>query len=91
MAETVVHTILPDALVRLFPQAPRRLDVEAETVGMLIDALDRQFPGMADCLRDTRPAVRQHINIFVRGERAELATELVDREPVYIFVAVSGG
>lgn len=91
MAEICIHTVLPDALVRLFPEARRRLDIKAQTVGGLIEALDLRYPGMAECLRDNRPAIRKHINIFVRGERATLKTALEDGETVYILTAVSGG
>ena len=91
MAECVVQTVLPDALVRLFPEAPRRLDLCAHTVGALVEALDARFPGMAECLRDNRPSIRKHINIFVRGERADLTTKLKNGETVYVLTAISGG
>ncbi|MCO6186635.1 MoaD/ThiS family protein [Rhizobium sp. L1K21] len=91
MAECKVHTVLPDALVRLFPEAPRRLDLAASTVDELFEALDSHFPGMAECLRDNRPSIRKHINVFVRGERAVLSTPLETGETVYILTAISGG
>ena len=91
MADPLVHTVLNDALMRLFTDAPQRLDINARTVTDLIDGLEARYPGMGHCLRDSQPAIRRHINIFVRGERAELATPLDGSEPVYIFTAISGG
>jgi molybdopterin converting factor small subunit len=98
MAETAsgnwipsVQVILPDALMRLFPGAERRLEVSARTVDEMLDALDRRWPGMRDRLADTSPAVRRHIAIFVDGERAGLETELPDGTDIYVLTAMSGG
>ena len=57
----------------------------------LIDALDAQWPGMADRLRDSTPRVRRHINIFVAGERAGLDTSIPSGAEVFIMTAISGG
>ena len=43
-----VVVVLPPALVRLFPTAPRRLEVSASTVNEVIEALDGRWPGMRD-------------------------------------------
>ena len=41
---------LPGTLMPLFPGLPRRLDVEAATVGEAIDRLNGQWPGLLDRL-----------------------------------------
>lgn len=82
---------LPSALVALFPGAPRRLELEASSVGELIDGLDARWPGMRDRLCDSRPAIRRHINIFVEGERATLSTPLAPGTEVDVIPAISGG
>ena len=82
---------LPGVLVDLFPGAPRRLEVPAETVADMIDRLDEQFPGMRDRLCDSTPAVRRHINIFIDGERARLETPLPLGCEVFVLTAISGG
>ena len=46
---------------------------------------------MRDRLRDTSPAIRKHINIFVNGERAVLETPIPPGSQVYILTAMSGG
>ncbi|PSJ52119.1 MoaD/ThiS family protein [Kumtagia ephedrae] len=82
---------LPGPLVDLFPGSPRRLEVEARTVGEMIDALNARWPGMRDRLCDTTPAVRRHINIFIGGERARLDTPLRPEAEVFVLTAISGG
>ena len=86
-----VSVVLPRALLALFPDAPRELEVEARTVGEMIAALDARWPGMRDRLCDTTPAVRRHINVFVDGRRARLDTPLRDGLKVYVLTAISGG
>jgi molybdopterin converting factor small subunit len=46
---------------------------------------------MRDRLCDSRPAIRRHINVFVDGERATLATVLKPGTEVYVLTAISGG
>lgn len=86
-----VEVALPDALVRLFPGAVRHLELHATTVAALMDALDSRWPGMRDRLCDSRPAIRRHINVFVDGERATLATPLRPGADVLVMTAMSGG
>jgi molybdopterin synthase sulfur carrier subunit len=82
---------LPALLVSLFPLAERRVELCVETVDQMIDALETRWPGMRDCLCDSTPAIRRHINIFVEGRRATLATRLVAGADVFILTAISGG
>ncbi|MDI6027049.1 MoaD/ThiS family protein [Corticibacterium sp. UT-5YL-CI-8] len=82
---------LPGVLVDLFSGAPRRLEMTAATVAEVIDELDRQFPGMGDRLRDTRPAIRKHINVFVDGDKLKLNAPLQAGCEVFILTAISGG
>ena len=90
-AEPCISVVLCQALLNLFPGAEMRLTVEASSVDALINALDRRWPGMADRLRDTTPAVRRHINVFCDGKRLGLDSRLVDGAQVFIVTAVSGG
>ncbi|MBK0398969.1 MoaD/ThiS family protein [Limibaculum sp. M0105] len=87
----VVRVYLPQALMLLFPDAPSALNLGAASVDEALDALDRRWPGMRERLADTRPAIRKHINIFIDGERATLATRLEAGDEVHILTAISGG
>jgi molybdopterin converting factor small subunit len=82
---------LPAVLTDLFPGAPRSLEVAASDVRDLVDALDRDWPGMRDRICDSRPAIRRHMNVFVDGERATLETPLAPGAEVFVLTAISGG
>ena len=83
--------VLPRSLVALFPGAERRLAVPGSTVAEVIAGLDERVPGMGDRLLTTGPAIREHLNVFVDGERADLATPVGVEAVVHVIPAVSGG
>jgi molybdopterin converting factor small subunit len=83
---------LPTTLVPLFPGLPRKLEVDASTVTGLIDELDARWPGLRDRLLELgRPAIRQHIHVYVDRERAGLETPIEARSRVDVIAAISGG
>ena len=82
---------LPTVLTILFPGSERRVDLRAGTVAGVIDGLDARWPGMGDRIRDSRPAIRRHINIYVGGRRAALDTPLPPGAEVIVLTAISGG
>lgn len=86
-----VTVFLPGPLIRLFPEASHRVDLSAETIEGLLLELDERWPGMRNCLRDSRPGIRRHVNIFVAGRRAHLDTALPEGGEVYVLTAMSGG
>ena len=83
--------VLPRSLVALFPGAERRYEIDGGTVAEVIDALDGRVPGLRNRVIDAGPVLREHLNIFVAGERADLATEVPAGSTVHIIPAVSGG
>jgi len=87
----LVTVLLPEALRRLFPGAPRQVEVTAGTVAEAIAALDRLWPGMEDRLCDSTPAIRRHLNIFVDGERARLDSAIPPRGEMLVMTWISGG
>ena len=90
-APATVTVVLPNPLLALFPGSVPRVEVAASTVGEVFDALDARWPGMGDRLRDSTPAVRRHINVFVDGKRATLGTPLPPGAEVFVLTAISGG
>lgn len=84
---------LPRSLVVLFGDAPPRLvELEADTLAELIAQLDQRWPGMRDRLCDAGPVLREHINVFVDGDRQrDLTTPLKSRAVVHVIPAVAGG
>ncbi len=86
-----VKVRITPVLGRLFPDSPSRVDLDVGDVRELIDALEVRWPGMRDRICDTRPAIRRHMNVFVDGRRATLATSLQPGADVFIITAISGG
>lgn len=83
--------VLPRSLVALFPGAEQRNVVPGNTVLEVVEELERRIPGVRDRLLDAGPAVRAHLNLFVDGERAGLATPVGPASVVHVIAAVSGG
>jgi molybdopterin converting factor small subunit len=86
-----VAVLLPASLVTLFPGSARRVEVEAGTVASALDALHERWPGMRDRMVDGRPAIRQHIKLYVNEELAELETPLAAGDELLVVPAISGG
>ena len=86
---------LPAALVRLFPEADRRVELpgsdSVQTVADVIDALDGRWPGMRDRICNSTPRIRRHMNVFVAGERVTLETRLTPGAEMVVLTAISGG
>ncbi len=82
---------LPATLPPLFHDLPRRLEVDAATVGEAIERLDERWPGVRDRLCQEGPVLRAHINVYVDRERAALDTRLDARSRVDVVAAISGG
>ena len=83
--------VLPRSLVALFPGAERRHEVDGATVAEVIDGLDARVPGIRNRLLDAGPALREHLNVFVAGQRAGLGTAVPAGSIVHFIPAVSGG
>jgi molybdopterin synthase sulfur carrier subunit len=83
--------LLPGSLLALFPGVERRHEVDGDDVAAVIAALDARVPGMRDRLVEEGPRLRQHINVFVAGVPADLATPVEGGDTVHVIPAVSGG
>ena len=84
---------LPRSLVTLFTDPPpRHLQLPSATLGSLVDDLDSRWPGMRDRLVEPGPRLREHINVFVDGERErDLGAPLRAESVVHVIPAVAGG
>lgn len=83
--------VLPRSLVAILPGAGRRLAVSEGSVASVIDELETLVPGVRNRLCDAGPTLRQHLNVFVDGQRAGLETRVEAASTIYIIPAVSGG
>jgi predicted phage tail protein len=87
---------LTSHLYQFFPALEGRdLAVEATTVAEVVRAMETLAPGFAFYVCDERGRLRQHVNIFVEGERVTDRATLTDRvgpdSEVFILQALSGG
>ena len=68
---------------------------ESGTLSQLIDALERQFPGLKERLCDETGALRRFVNVYVNGEDVRFLSGLDTRieagAEVSIVPAVAGG
>ena len=83
--------LLPRSLLALFPGTERRHEVAGATVAAILEALDDTVPGLRDRLVEAGPRLRPHINIFVDGTPADLASPVPAAGVVHVIPAVSGG
>ncbi|MBF6606651.1 MAG: MoaD/ThiS family protein [Chloroflexi bacterium] len=87
----MAEVVLPRSLGALIPGLPHRATVEGTTVGEIVLELDGRWPGLADRLLEPGPALREHINVFVDGEPATLATTVGPTSTVHVIPAIAGG
>ncbi len=83
--------VLPRSLAAILPGAERRLAVADGSVATVIDELETRIPGVRNRLCDAGPTLRQHLNVFVDGQRADLDTRVEAGSTVHVIPAVSGG
>jgi len=84
--------ILPRSLAALIPGLPHRAEIEGASVAELIAGLEAGWPGVADRICDAGPSIREHINVFVDGERVgSLDTPVGPGSTVHVIPAVAGG
>jgi molybdopterin synthase sulfur carrier subunit len=71
------------------------VQVEGETVGQVLKALDAAHPGFGERLFDDQGALRRFVNVFVADDDVRfldgLDTAVPDGETVAILPAVAGG
>lgn len=87
----MARVYLPQNLTVLFTGAPREVNLSGPTVLQVIEGLNVRWPGMRSRLLDPGPALREHILIFVDGERAGLDTPVREDSAVRIVPSITGG
>jgi len=67
------------------------IQVEGATVGEVIGRLEREHPKLAGWVRDEAGSVRQHVSVFVNGERVNEDASVSPEDHMHILPAISGG
>jgi molybdopterin converting factor small subunit len=69
----------------------RELRLEGSTVRDVLRALEDEHPAIAGWILDERITIRQHINVFVNGERGQEDTALSADDRIHVLPSISGG
>ena len=92
MAKVTVR--IPTALRRV-TQGQGEVEIEAGTIGELIENLEKEFPGIKERLVDENGEIRKFVNFFVNDEDIRFLqgkeTKLEEGAVVAIIPAIAGG
>ncbi len=78
--------------LRSYTGLAANVEASGATLDDLLHDLDRQFPGLRFRVVDEQGRLRQHVNLFVDGERCrDLSTPLEGVDEVVVMQALSGG
>lgn len=78
--------------LRSYTGGDANVDATGTTVDEALRDLDRQFPGLRFRIVDERGNIRQHVNMWLDGERLrDLDASVVGRAELVIMQALSGG
>ncbi len=69
----------------------RELQLDGATVREVLRALEQEHPPIAGWILDERTTIRQHINVFVNGERGREDTALAPDDRIHVLPSISGG
>jgi molybdopterin converting factor small subunit len=69
----------------------RELRLEGGTVREVLRALEREHPAIAGWILDEQVAIREHVNVFVNGEKGREETVLDADDRIHVIPSISGG
>ena len=89
-----VRARIPSALAS-YTGGNSHFDVEAQTVGEALSALEQRYPSLVPLLRSKSGAIRPRVNVYVNDKhirfRQGLETPLQDGDTVYVMPIIMGG
>lgn len=89
-----IHVRIPTPL-RRFTGGAEEVGVAGNTVGAVVNDLERQFTGIKERLCDEEGRVRRFVNIYVNGDDIRflnnLETSVKDGDELSIVPAIAGG
>jgi molybdopterin synthase sulfur carrier subunit len=69
----------------------RELRVEGATVRDVLRALEAEHPAIAGWILDEQVEIREHVNVFVNGEKSREDTTLAADDRIHVIPSISGG
>lgn len=93
-SQDAVTVLIPTPL-RRFTGGESRVSIAGATVGEALDALEADYPGIGERLRDDSGQIRRFVNVFVNGKNVRdadgVATALAPGDELGIIPAMAGG
>ena len=69
----------------------RELQVDGATVRDVLRALEAEHPAISGWILDEQVTIREHINVFVNGEKGREDTALGADDRIHVIPSISGG
>jgi sulfur-carrier protein len=69
----------------------RELRLEGATVRDVLRALELEHPAIQGWILDEQTTIREHINVFVNGEKGREETTLDADDRIHVIPSISGG
>jgi sulfur-carrier protein len=80
------------ALLHSYTRGVGDLQASGDTLGQVLDDLDRRFPGIRFRVVDEQDRVRRHVRCFVNeADVRAVGAQVHDGDEIYIVGALSGG
>ncbi len=85
----IVHV---GSILHAYTGGASRVEVDGQTVGEVLDALERDCPGVRFRIVDEQDRIRPHVRVYV-GETPALGldTPVGAHDEVHVLAALSGG
>jgi sulfur-carrier protein len=69
----------------------REIHLEGATVREILCALEEAHPPITGWILDEQKSIREHVNVFVNGERSREETALGANDRIHVIPSISGG
>jgi sulfur-carrier protein len=67
------------------------VSLDGATVGDVLRALEREWPKTTGWILDERGCVRQHVNVFLNGERVREDATVRASDRMHVLPSITGG
>ena len=67
------------------------VSLDGATVGDVLRALERQWPKTLGWVLDEQGCVRQHVNVFLNGERVREDAAVTAKDRMHVLPSITGG
>lgn len=87
-------TVSLPTILRPYVKDQRRVQAEGSNLGLLIDNLEAEYPGIKDRIVE-EGAIRRYVNVYINSEDVRFLngvdSQLTDGDEIDILPAVAGG